>query len=157
MTAVVSPKLYCACLLRVAQSTHNQVSVGKLHWCLRPQTDMPIPPAHCCWPGRILSFASRSSCLCLVPFSRDADRWDSVDCFHCRTLDSTALHKACVGNHVECARLIIHFCNASLNVVDNQRWTPLMRAASKGHREVTRVLLEAKADTLLRNGDGLGM
>jgi hypothetical protein len=30
-----------------------------------------------------------------------------------------------------------------------------MRAASKGHREVTQVLLGAKANTFLRNRDGL--
>ncbi len=64
------------------------------------------------------------------------------------------MHKACLGNYVDCVRLLIHLAPATVNARDGHGWTPLMRAAWKGHRETTRLLLQYKADTLATNRDG---
>lgn len=72
-----------------------------------------------------------------------------------RPLGQISLHKAAAGNHVDCVRLIVHLCKESVDVTDTAGWTPLMRAAAKGHREVSRALLDAQANTRLTNKDGM--
>jgi ankyrin repeat protein len=43
---------------------------------------------------------------------------------------------------------------ANLNTVDNDGWTPLMRAAGEGHGPIVNLLLSAGADKTVKNRDG---
>ena len=59
----------------------------------------------------------------------------------------TLLHDA---SEPECARVLIA-AGAPLNAQSDEGWTPLMIAASRGHTEVAKLLLAAKADLNLVN------
>lgn len=72
----------------------------------------------------------------------------------CNSGGATALHKACVGNHEACARVLTQLAPGVIDTVDASGCTALMRAAAKGHRECVRVLLAAGADTSVRAREG---
>ena len=54
--------------------------------------------------------------------------------------------------HLEVVRLLMR--GAMINVRDKSGWTPLHRAAARGHTEVVRFLLEQDADIDAVNSSG---
>jgi ankyrin repeat protein len=66
----------------------------------------------------------------------------------------TALHYAAAGGHADIARLLIA-SKANLDSPSPSGITPLMIAAREGMEATVAVLLEAGADTTLRNNEAL--
>ena len=68
--------------------------------------------------------------------------------------DGTALHQAVSDEALEAAQRLLEV-NADVNAVESKyRRTPLHVAAYKGHGDLTKILLEAKADPCAREEDG---
>ncbi len=57
---------------------------------------------------------------------------------------ATSLHLACREGNFEIVKVLIEN-GADVNVVDNEGWTPLMRAALAGNQNITALLLDQKA------------
>ncbi|XP_027198545.2 protein phosphatase 1 regulatory subunit 16A-like [Dermatophagoides pteronyssinus] len=65
----------------------------------------------------------------------------------------TALHQCCIDNCEEMMRLLIEF-GANVNAKDSEQWTPLHAAATCGHLNLIKLLIENNADLLAVNADG---
>ncbi|XP_075585092.1 protein phosphatase 1 regulatory subunit 16A [Dermatophagoides farinae] len=65
----------------------------------------------------------------------------------------TALHQCCIDNCEEMMRLLIEF-KANVNAKDSEQWTPLHAAATCGHLNLIKLLIENDADLLAVNADG---
>jgi hypothetical protein len=70
------------------------------------------------------------------------------------TSGRSALHKAAFWGHIQMVDLLANELKLNLNVQDNTGETALHDACRFGHAEVVKILLEAGADTKLRNRDG---
>ena len=64
-----------------------------------------------------------------------------------------ALHRACAGGHLECAKALLG-AGADINKQKDDGWTPLMMAAIYGKIEVVRELLKRGAKKELKDKDG---
>lgn len=53
----------------------------------------------------------------------------------------TALHQCCIDNCEEMMRLLIEF-KANVNAKDSEQWTPLHAAATCGHLNLIKLLIE---------------
>jgi len=65
------------------------------------------------------------------------------------------LHWACDRGSVEIAGWLIEQNRDLLNAQDNDGQTPLHYACSCGHEEIVKLLIGAKADTTIRDNDGI--
>ncbi|XP_048250459.1 ankyrin repeat domain-containing protein 17-like isoform X2 [Haliotis rufescens] len=59
------------------------------------------------------------------------------------------LHVACLGGHVDMVKYILSKKVADINIRGKYGWTPLMKAAEKGHRQVFDLLVTQGADVSL--------
>lgn len=60
--------------------------------------------------------------------------------------DFTALHCCCQGGHLEVAKLLVEAGGSDLEARDRSSCTPLFVAATRGHWQIVRVLIEAGAN-----------
>ena len=60
----------------------------------------------------------------------------------------TALHLADHHDKAEAARMLLAANESKVNDTDNDRWTPLMRAAWEGSTNILQVLIEYNAKSL---------
>ena len=67
---------------------------------------------------------------------------------------ATALHIACRQSNTEAVKILLEN-GASVNIVDNEGWTPLMRASLAGNAKIVEMLIEknAKADAFNSIGE----
>jgi len=71
------------------------------------------------------------------------------------TSGRSALHKAAFWGHNEMVKYLINECKLNLNTQDNEGDTALHDAAKFGHTTVATLLVEAGADTTLKNRQGM--
>lgn len=65
-----------------------------------------------------------------------------------------ALHYAAETNNVEMASLLLGQ-KANVNIQDSNKWTPVLRAASLGHKDVVKLLVGFDADVNIPNDQGV--
>ncbi|ESO03111.1 hypothetical protein HELRODRAFT_80714 [Helobdella robusta] len=65
----------------------------------------------------------------------------------------TPLHQCCIDNLKLAAELLLKY-KAKVNIRDKELWTPLHVAATCGHVEIIKILIEKGADLLAVNVDG---
>lgn len=65
----------------------------------------------------------------------------------------TALHQCCIDDNEELMKLLLEF-GADINAEDSEKWTPLHAAATCGHLNLARYLINKGANLLAVNGDG---
>ncbi|KAL1766054.1 phosphatase 1 regulatory inhibitor subunit 16B isoform X1 [Sigmodon hispidus] len=65
----------------------------------------------------------------------------------------TALHQCCIDNFEEIVKLLLSH-GANVNAKDNELWTPLHAAATCGHINLVKILVQYGADLLAVNSDG---
>ncbi|XP_043946395.1 protein phosphatase 1 regulatory inhibitor subunit 16B [Protopterus annectens] len=65
----------------------------------------------------------------------------------------TAVHQCCIDNYISIAKLLLNN-GANVNAKDNELWTPLHAAATCGHQNMVRILIQHGADLLAVNADG---
>lgn len=70
------------------------------------------------------------------------------------TLKSTPLHFACMQDNINAVRSILRRC-PNVNMTDYLGNTPLHYAAERGNIQILRMLVEADADALKKNDEGL--
>jgi len=70
------------------------------------------------------------------------------------TSGRSALHKACFWGHNEMVQYLVNECKLNVNVQDNYGDTALHDAAKFGHETVAKILLDAGANTTLKNKAG---
>ena len=58
---------------------------------------------------------------------------------------STPLHQAVLGGHLEIVQWILGL-DVEVSVIDDEEWTPLHDAASKGYLDIAKELYQARAD-----------
>ena len=63
---------------------------------------------------------------------------------------ATSLHIACRESNFEIAKILIEN-GANVNIVDNEGWSPLMRASLTGNKEIVEILLKNGAKAHLLN------
>ena len=78
---------------------------------------------------------------------------DSID--NADPSGSPCLHLAVRGGHHEAVALLVGPCGADPQVVDKDGNAPIHLAVRHGNVEVIRLLLEAKADPLAENHQGV--
>ncbi len=75
--------------------------------------------------------------------------------------NATALHLSCCKGHMEFCKFLLE-CKADANATDDSGGTPLTRSCgdlefNPGSLEVTKLLVELKADVMARTSDGAGV
>uniref|UniRef100_A0A4W2D1U4 Protein phosphatase 1 regulatory subunit 16B n=1 Tax=Bos indicus x Bos taurus TaxID=30522 RepID=A0A4W2D1U4_BOBOX len=94
----------------------------------------------------------------VVPPERDRDpvRYflkNKVSPDLCNEDGLTALHQCCIDNFEEIVKLLLSH-GANVNAKDNELWTPLHAAATCGHINLVKILVQYGADLLAVNSDG---
>ncbi|KAJ8340964.1 hypothetical protein SKAU_G00332550 [Synaphobranchus kaupii] len=108
------------------------------------------PGKHVCFPATValLEAVSRND-LEEVRYLLE----NSVSPDLCNEDGLTALHQCCIDDHEHMVEILLNG-GASVNVRDNELWTPLHAAATCGHTGLIHTLIQRGADLLAVNSDG---
>ena len=126
-------------------------SLGSLRWVIRKKinlNDFTVCREKLDGHETLLHWGCRTKMISVVKLLVTKSTID-VD-VRCNRGD-TALYVAVDNSHIELVKLLKESRNANVNIANGSGWTPLMRAAIHGNRDILQLLLSYNANPHARN------